>query len=252
MEGCGVLSAVNLKKLIVYFALPLGVSMALIGCYVSGIRLLETLVSAPYLDAVHPNSRREFGLLENIQAALILAMSAIAFRTAYLCAVRHIRWFLYAVGAVSLLLFLEEIDYGMHFYTYLAGTSLEEAGQTHNLHNTGSATLRLKQLFDAITVGFFVLAPFFASRIPNANIRYLIPDRYIVLSVLAAFIARTVAHALDDRGLGYGLDGNIAEFKELGMYYVMFLWMCRLARNGPLQVVPEEEPETRSTLSTGS
>lgn len=234
----------NPKKLIVYFAIPLGTSMALIACYVSGIRFLETLISAPYFEAVHLNSRREFGLLENIQAALILAMSVIAFRTAYLCGVRHIRWFIYAVSALSIVLFLEEIDYGMHFYSYLVSAPLEEAGHGLNLHNTGDTTQRLKQLFDAITLGFFVIAPFLARRIGNAHLRYLIPDRYIVLTVLAAFITRSVAHALDDRGFGYGLGGNISEFRELGMYYVMFLWACQLARTGPLRNEHEDAPES--------
>lgn len=236
----------NLKKLIVYFAVPLGASLALIACYVSGIRSLETLVAAPYFEAVPFGSRREFGLLENLQAALILAMSVIVFRTAYRCGVRPIRWFIYSVGACAAMLFLEELDYGMHFYAYLMEVPLEETAKPHNFHNTGNATLRLKQLFDAITLGFFVVAPFLSGRIHNPTIRYLIPDRYSVLTVIAALITRNVAHALDDRGLGYGLNGNIAEFRELVTYYLMFLWACQLARTGPLQEGPEEEsrPQT--------
>lgn len=215
--------------------------MALIACYFSGIRLLETIVAAPYFEGVQGNSRREFGLLENIQAALILAMSVIAFRTAYRCGVRYVRWFIYLVGACATMLLLEEIDYGMHFYDYVMKVPLEETVKTRNLHNQGDITLRLKQLSDAITLGFFVIAPFMAGRIRNLNIRYLIPDRYSVLTVLAAIITRTVAHALDDRGMGYGLGSNIAEFREMVTYYVMFLWACQLARTGPLREDPGEE-----------
>ena len=232
----------NLKKLTVYFVIPLGTSMALIACYVSGIRLLETIVAAPYFEAVQSNSRREFGLLENLQAALILSMSVIAFRTAYLCGVARIRQFIYFVGACAALLFLEEIDYGMHFYDYLMKVPLEETVQMRNLHNKGDTTLRLKQTFDAITLGFFVVAPLFVGRFSNPNIRYLVPDRYSILTALAAVITRNVAHFLDDRGMGYGLQSNIYEFREVVTYYIMFLWVCQLARTGPLREETSEEP----------
>ncbi|MEX0876072.1 MAG: hypothetical protein WD114_01315, partial [Phycisphaerales bacterium] len=65
-------------KVFWYFLLPMGVSGLLLAMYFSGVRVLESVVSAPYLESVHWNSRREFGLLENLQHLILLGVAAVA------------------------------------------------------------------------------------------------------------------------------------------------------------------------------
>jgi len=128
--------------------------------YFSGNRLLETIVVAPCLEGVYGNSRREFGLLENLQNVVILFIVIIALRAAW----RNTEWFvrgpMVLIAASSTFLFVEEIDYGLHWYEYLAGIPGDEAAEVRNLHNLGDTTSTLKTIGDVTMVVLFVVAPF--------------------------------------------------------------------------------------------
>ncbi len=224
---------VSRRQFVWYFVVPMATSGVLIAMYFSGVRLLETLVAAPYFDAVPPNSRREFGLLETIQHGILLAASVIAARAAFVHRNRLSRVLMGVVAAVVFLLLLEEIDYGLHYYEYLAGVPHEETAQVRNLHNVGDRTDVLKTLSLVGMLGVFVVAPLALRRSTHRWVRYLTPEPAMALTLLVAIITRTVVHSLKDRGLGFGLEGNLSEFRELVMYYLGLMYTIYLARREP-------------------
>jgi len=61
------------KKIVIYVAVPVGVSLVLIAAYFSGVDWLQQIVS-PRMPRMHPNAGREFGLLENLQNMCLLVM----------------------------------------------------------------------------------------------------------------------------------------------------------------------------------
>lgn len=223
----------NRRKLFVYFALPLSVSGILLAMYFSGVRFFENVVAMPYFEAVAENSRREFGLLENLQHLVLLGISVIALRA--IPKQSHIltRALFIGIALGAVFMFAEEIDYGLHYYEYLAGVPHDEIAEERNLHNVGDRTSRLKTISDIGMILVFGIAPLVLFKVRNPWVRYLLPDRYMIATLIAAFIVRTLSHALDDRGYGHGLQSNMSEFRELITYYMGLLYTWQLARSRP-------------------
>ncbi|MEX0876100.1 MAG: hypothetical protein WD114_01460, partial [Phycisphaerales bacterium] len=136
-----------------------------------------------------------------------------------------------ALGAVGL--FLEEIDFGLHYYEFVMEIPPEEIAEDRNFHNVGDRTDVLKAVSTGGMILLFGLAPFALWWVRRPWVRYFVPDRYFILLLGAALITRTVAHGLHDRGLGVGLEGNLSEFRELIIYYMGLLYTVYLARRSP-------------------
>ena len=231
----------NGRKLSVYFFLPLAAMSVLVAMYFSGIRIFETIVAMPYLESTISNSRRELGLMENLQVVLIAAALFIALRAVFNTTVLLPRVLFGLIGAMCLFMLLEETDYGLNYYEFLAGVPPGETANTRNLHNLGGAHKQMKRAGDILMVLVFVIAPLAMMRVRAKWIRFLVPDRYFLLTVLVAFLTSTVAHALEDRGLGVGLKSNISEFRETVTYYIAFLYIFALSRR-ELPEVGREKP----------
>jgi len=222
----------NPRKTILYGVLPLSVTMLLIWFYFSSIPFLQNLITPP-IDAIHPNSRREFGLLENMQNILLLTMVAFS-----LFALRKEKPAIEKVGFFALAIFsglvlLEEIDYGLHWYEWFNGISAENAEDVRNWHNQGDRTSRTKQIVDIGMALLFLVAPLALAKVKRPWLRYLCPDRYSILTLVAMLIVRTTAHTLRDQGLGEGggIQRNISEFRELLTYWIFVLYVYELALN---------------------
>ena len=119
---------------LIFVAIPCAINLLLVGMYFSGIPFIQHLV-VPNL----PNmvQAREFGILENLQNIYLLGMTFMG-----VMAIRIKEAPLEKIGAVlftifAAFIFLEEIDYGLHWKEYLAGTPLEEQQQVRNWHNEG-------------------------------------------------------------------------------------------------------------------
>ncbi|MFP6595910.1 MAG: hypothetical protein VCC01_00510, partial [Candidatus Hydrogenedentota bacterium] len=67
----------NRKKILVYGIIPIGSALVMVLMYFSGVELLRNII-APYIPNIYPNSTREFGLLENLQNATLIAVLVIA------------------------------------------------------------------------------------------------------------------------------------------------------------------------------
>ena len=215
----------NRTKLIQYGAIPLGVSLVLLWMYFSGIEVLQHIV-LPQFERNYGSSERELGLLENLQNVVLLVMLVICFM-----GMRRqpgMRWKVALTGLASftLLVLLEEIDYGLHYYEFVMGIEFEDAATTRNLHNVGGRTNKIKQLVDLGMAIFFVVLPFALRHRKHPLIRHFLADRYSVLTLVCAVSISRLAHYLNDMGMSLnGIDNtNTSEFRELVTYYLCMLY----------------------------
>jgi hypothetical protein len=139
---------------------------------------------------------------------------------------------------IFIFLFLEEIDYGIHFYEFFVGA---ESGVTirnwHNQETNGEQNVkRFKQLIDGIMFLVFIVLPLIKNRIPIPFIRNIAPSRWFIAGFAAIILGAQIAHLLDDNGMGMiqgtdgNLSGNISEFRELGTYYFCVLYAVQLRK----------------------
>ncbi len=139
---------------------------------------------------------------------------------------------------VFLFIFLEEIDYGIHFYEYFFG----ETGTIHrNWHNQkedgGNQNIRkLRQITDSIIFLVFIVLPLLKNKNLVKPIKHLIPSRWFIPGLMIALIASRIAHGLEDYGFGIingvvgGLTNNISEFRETTCYYFFMLYALHLTK----------------------
>lgn len=211
----------NWRKITVYFFIPLALVVPMVLMYFSGIEILQFIIS-PNIEGIYGNSNRELGLLESMQNVALLILMGLLVRGVFI----H-RKMMFRVGCAAALLvtafvFLEEIDYGLHYYEFVSGVPAEEATEVRNWHNQGERTNTTKQIVDAGVVLWFVVAPLLLTGSAYPLVRSITPDRYAVLTVLAMFLVRSLAHGLQDAGFtGSGtMDSNLSEFRELVTYYL--------------------------------
>lgn len=219
------------RKILVFFLIPVIISLAIMAMHFSGIdRLMQIVV--PDIPWMNSDSVRELGLLENIQNIYLLAMIATAI---YGIKIKPMKWerllmaFL-ALGAIFV--FLEEIDYGLHYYDYLMKIGPSSAGagaEIRNIHNIGEVTDFLKFIMNAGIALLFVIAPLTLAKSSNSLIRYITPGRWFILTVVSMFLLSRLAHALNRAGFGSGtLDNNISEFSEMTDYYIFMIYFYEL------------------------
>ena len=232
------------RKVAIYLIVPALVSLALILAYFSGLSWLQALVS-PRIAGMHPDSSREFGLLENLQNLYLLAIVAVAACAVKRKTLRIEKAAFAALVLFSLLVFLEEIDYGLHHYEYSKGITFFQAAQTRNLHNIGDANKVLKRLVDAMMILLFVIAPLAFAKSRRPLLRYLTPDRYAILTMAAMFTLSRLAHFLRDVGAGTPgtISKNISEFRELTIYYIFLVYLADIVFYRRFAPPPPDKPE---------
>ncbi len=197
---------------------------------------------------IAPELNREFGLLEHIQSLIILAIIFIAFRKSRSSMVKLERFFFLGVGLFSLLIFLEELDYGIHYYEYLqTGTIAENStGQfekgTRNLHNirdTNDEESIRKLTMVLVYTGFVFILGVFAllkNRLlkGNALAQWIIPSSgYFAMSLTAMLLLNELTLYLDQNVKDpsiTALNGNTIEFQETFIYYIALLYIWELSR----------------------
>jgi hypothetical protein len=212
------------KPWLIIVIIPCAINLLLVGMYFSGIPLLAHIIVP---DMPEVAQRREFGLMENLQNIYLLAMTVMG---AWAIRIKPIAWekaaaALYTIFAAFV--FLEEIDYGLHWIEYLNGTSPGEfiPVEGRNWHNEGDRTSIMKDVVTLSCVLLFVIAPFAFRNSNNRLIRYLLPAKQYALGFLGIVLISRLAHYLRDLNLGAdGIKQNIGEFRELGMYYLYMIW----------------------------
>ncbi len=224
----GILGRVT-RKIFLYFLLPLIIVAPMMGMYFSGVEILRDIIT-PAMPNLHENSEREFGLLENVQNVILLGILGVAiFAYRKKCSLLD-RAAMVGIIAVTLFVFLEEIDYGLHYYEYLIGIERHEAVEVRNWHNEGDRARWLKVGSDVVMAVLFVIAPIFFVHSRYRVLRHFTPDRYSILTVVLALVVRTVAHELQRRGYSEGgrIERNISEFREVITYYLFLMYVITI------------------------
>lgn len=228
--------------MLVYGIIPIGSALVMVLMYFSGVELLRNII-APYIPNIHPNSTREFGLLENLQNATLIAVLVIAVSGFRRKSNILEKTALVGVGCFTLLVFLEEIDYGLHYYELIRGVNASEAVKVRNLHNVPGRTPVIKQILDSGMVIMFLILPIALRKNRNPYVRHVLPDRYSAVTLLGSFFVSGIAHALDDRGFAEGgmFHQNISEFREFIIYYLFMLYLGELALKRQWSASPASE-----------
>lgn len=231
-----------IRKLSIYLFIPGGVCLALIAMYFSGVDILQKIVS-PNMPRMHRGMGREFGLLENLQNLYLLAMVAMA---AYAVKRKTLTWerMGWAVLTLfSIFIFLEEIDYGLHYYEYARGVTLLDAAEVRNIHNQGDNTSVMKRGVDILLIGLFLIIPLACANSSKALIRYITPTRWFILTLASMFILSRLAHGLKGAGFGEGgtINKNLSEFRELTVYYMFMVYIFELVYRRTFSATPKSE-----------
>ena len=236
----------RVKKTLIYAVVPVAIALPLILAYFSGVGWLQQVVS-PRITGMWPKSSREFGLLENLQNVMLLAIAVIATMAVKRKERRLEKVGFAAIFVFAVFVFLEEIDYGLHFYEYAKGVRFDEVAQVRNLHNLGDTNKLVKRLLDTGMVAMFVIAPLVFAKSRKPLLRYVTPDRYSILTLLAMLAMSQLAHFLRNAEVGTpgNIDKNISEFRELSIYYLFLVFLYTVVFQRNWETAPAE-PEDAS------
>src|SRR5215213_6976198 len=224
----------NLKNHLIYWILPSVVTLSCILFFFLDWFGLSELMA--------PEINREFGVVENLQLVILILI--------FICSIKGIRkretkiekyGYLF-VAAVTSFVFLEEIDYGLHYYDYFTGKSKEGITRVavfhhkiRNIHNEGKITLNLFKLASyAVIVACFVVLPLLPATVKKrfSLLSYFAPSRFIVTTAISLLVLNQIALYLY-KNYDYSnpsLNNNVSEFEELMTYYIIWLYIRELIR----------------------
>ncbi len=207
----------------VYWVLPLVVGAVLVFMNYSGIYVFTQIVS--------PDINREFGLLEHLQLVLIAitlvySIKAIPTKEFWLEKLGYIFMSLFLV-----LLFLEELDYGLHYIEYFSNEPPAESTEIRNFNNQGDNNYYLRQASYVVMVLFFVVLPLVQDKIKNTFIKHFCANRYLVSTFAVYLFIGQLSRWLPRLGMpnNQSLWGNHQEFEELILYYIILLYVYEIA-----------------------
>ncbi len=176
----------------------------------------------------------------NTENLLVLSITVLFIRAAFQRDSILEKLFFITGAFIFLFLLLEEIDYGLHFYSYLTGNATEITN--YNWHNLKSIGKRqngtyLKKISDLAMIIWFILFPLLNKKISfPARLKAVIPSPWFILALLIAFATSSLAHYLDSldwdiiKGVQGSLYGNTSEFRETNTYYICLLYAIQLIR----------------------
>ena len=222
-------------KYFLFILYPFLVTLLLIGMYFSRVYLFQQLV-APTIPWLPSKSGREFGLLEMIQNLYLLfligfSVTAICLKPCKIEKAAALIAFLFL-----LFVFLEEIDYGINFYELFSGEHSEIAHRNwHNQETAGRSNVKyFKKVADFILFFWFLVFPMLLYKSKHPLIKYLVPSRWFVVSIIIILLLSQFAQFLQGQGMGKingvngNLSGNISEFREMNIYYIFILYGMQL------------------------
>jgi len=227
------------EKILIYLVIPPAVSLALIACYFCGYERIQHLISPPL--------NREYGLLENLQVLTLLVIVLLAAYGFLRKTERAEKVIMGIVLLIAAFVFLEELDYGLHYFRLLRGNPLDErlGSEYFNVHNIGEATSRFKNVGDLGMIIIFIFFPLAFARSRIALLRYLAPDRLFIGTMVIMFAVSKFAHWLKEAGVGDpgSLHQCISEFRELTIYYIFMVYIYNLIFEKKLREDREKNSE---------
>ena len=219
----------SLKNHLIYWVLP---SVFLIVCMC--IYFLDLF---GWSNQIAPDLNREFGLIENVQLLIIIGIAILAFSTFTKSTVKLERLFYFGVFLFSMVIFFEEIDYGIHYYELLKSNTIAENSTgvfedgVRNIHNQGDLRQYI-MLFVYISF-ILVLGVMYLIKgkydFKNAFLDWIVPTSgYFIYSLIAMMALNELAGFLDQNVKDASIDslnGNTLEFEETYIYYIALLYI---------------------------
>lgn len=264
------------KKLAVYLVIPFVLTTLLAVMYFSHIIVLQRLIS-PKLPPLLADSWREFGLLENIQNTFLLVMLVTLLAGIWRATERLQRAAFVFIMIFTLFVFLEEVDYGTHWYQYavceegfdwfkplpladlMALKEVNDEAVSFNLHNQGEMTKVFKLVGDFTIIFLFVLIPLLAPYIKNRYVRYAAPERYAIFTAIMMLATSKIIHLIGKIDKHFfkeavlsgnepawevgSISSNLSEFRELNIYYLFAVYLIILVFYRSLQKSTSTEEE---------
>ena len=219
------IEAMSIKEHLWYWIIPTAVLGTLMIFYFSGIPAL--------VEFVCPTTNWEWGILENMQLAIILGILGLSLHGFRKQEIPILKWGFGFLTIFTIWVFLEEIDYGAHFRQLFTGVEesyLRDLTGVKNLHNlNGSAKYYKRSVYVIMALGF-VIAPFIKNKVSDPLISYLIPKPKILIVAILSIVADLVPRLLvnlnifEDGGLGT----NIGEFSEVVVYQIFLIYLYQL------------------------
>lgn len=206
-----------------YWQFPLLAGILLVFMNYSGIRWATELIS--------PDVNREFGLLENLQLLLIAATFTYSVKAIRLKNFWLEKWAYVVLSLFFVVLFLEEIDYGIHYYEYFIKGVVEDKSIVRNFHNQGDNNYYLRQASYAVMVFLFVVLPFFRNKIKSSFLHHFSASFMIIYSFSVYLFIGQLSRWMPKLGMpvNESLRGNHQEFEELVLYFIILLFVYEIA-----------------------
>lgn len=232
---------VSFKKHLIYWILPSLITIICIFIYFFDIFGLSYLIANPI--------NREFGIIEHLQLLLLMIIFVVATKGVRNNTNKKSRQCFRVVAAACVLLFFEEIDYGLHYRDYFTSYQSEVSpvmiidydNELRNLHNNGEITDIAKMVSYIIIVCLFVIIPLLPSAVTQKYrlFEYLSPSRFIVLTAASLLAVNNLAlyFARNYQYRNAALNGNISEFEEIMIYYIFLLYVSELAYSQKLSLL---------------
>jgi hypothetical protein len=231
--------AAILQKNIIYWILPSIITLSCILIYYFNWFGLEELIA--------PEINREFGLVENLQLVLLLVIFFIAIKGFCSKTIKMAKYGFLVIAIIAIFMFLEEIDYGLHYYEYLTGKGQTQVvvfdQKVRNIHNNGPLQNLFKLAAYTIIVVFFVIFPLIPAnkkeKFPLLN--FLRPSRYIISTAISLLVLNQLALYLYRmyNSPNRSLSGNVSEFEEIMIYYILMLYIIEMVKK-PEAVLSKE------------
>ncbi|HUM45766.1 MAG TPA: hypothetical protein PLD84_02485 [Chitinophagales bacterium] len=203
---------------LLYWGYPFSICIIYMGMYFFGPYWMQELAA--------PSSNREFGLIENTQHVIILITIVTVYRLMTLAPAGIYRIIYLAILAASVFIFLEEIDYGMHYVEYFRETPDTEKATFRNLHNHPHVS-HLMILFGYCLMGLFI---FIFPRLKSIHVfkrmHWFFASLKLQFSVYVLLLISNVVYAINLLPLqtNHSLLDNISEFEELPVYYLILVY----------------------------
>jgi hypothetical protein len=244
----------NFKKHLIYWIAPSLVTLACILIFYFNWFGLSELIA--------PSVNREFGVIENIQHILLILIFFTAFKGFRIRNTKIEKYGYALIMAATVFMFLEEIDYGLHYYDHLTGKSeitkvVVFDNEVRNLHNNGKLILNAMKMAAYIVVGlFFAALPLLPEKIKTKNrwLNFLTPSRYIIGTAVSLLVLNQIARYLYKNYdyANHSLDANVSEFEEIMTYYIILLYLKELVKKPKDILHPilnKKLPRTETELS---
>ena len=224
----------NFKTHFIYWILPSVITLSCILIFYLNLFGLSEFIA--------PEFNREFGIVENLQLLLLIMIFFLAVKGARTHKTKMEKYAYIVVAAATAFIFLEEIDYGLHYYDILTGRNKDNVAtiqvfdtKVRNFHNNQNDVLDIMKLASyAVIAIFFVVLPLLPQKLKQKYplLGYLSPTRYIVITAFCLLVLNQIARYLY-KNFDYSnpsLNANVSEFEELMTYYIIFLYIREMIK----------------------